>query len=158
MIIMKSPLLTWRVVGWDARFETRGSLRKRGPRGEITVTTDLDGDELGRLLAASGGFLAFAVWNLVFRLVRSGATPLSVKWPRNRQCLSMGDAFRNLGSVAGQSLLPSGQAGTESQPSLAGMGSRPVVDPVGTSPTEITFHDQTAPLQNAPAGMVFIVL
>ena len=70
---MNTPLLTWRVVGWDARFETRGSLRKRGPRGEITVTTDLDGDELGRLLAVSGGFLAFAVWNLVFRLAATCA-------------------------------------------------------------------------------------
>lgn len=62
------PFLAWRVVGWDARFETRGSLRKRGPRGSITVATDLDGDEMRRLLDASGGFLAFAVWNLVCRI------------------------------------------------------------------------------------------
>ena len=66
-------MLVWRVVGWDQRFETRGTLRKRGPRAEIVVSTDIEQGEQQKLLNASGGFIAFAVWNLICRIAATSS-------------------------------------------------------------------------------------
>ena len=41
---MSLPFIVWRVVGWDERFETRGTLRQRGPKPKITFSADLNSD------------------------------------------------------------------------------------------------------------------
>lgn len=85
---MSDCSLVFRVVDWDLRYESRGSLRQRGPRDLVPVQTDLGRAEIQRLLDSPGGFSAFGVWNIIWRLAarcqRRGAlveqgVPLSVE-------------------------------------------------------------------------------
>ena len=48
---MSNAILVFRVVDWDRRYETRGTLKKSGPRNSVPALTDLGRVEMQRVLA-----------------------------------------------------------------------------------------------------------
>ena len=62
---MNDSGLVYRVVDWDGRHETARSLKKSGPRAEVSVSSDLGGGALARLLALPDSATLLGVWYFI---------------------------------------------------------------------------------------------
>lgn len=62
---MSDSGLVFRVVDWDGRHETARSLKKAGPRAEVSVSTDLGGGDVSRLLALPDSAALLGVWYFI---------------------------------------------------------------------------------------------
>ena len=65
---MSDSILVFRLVDWDRRYETRGTLKRCGARETVPALTDLARIEMQRLLDAPGGFAAFGMWQILWSL------------------------------------------------------------------------------------------